>query len=127
MEHRCGRRVPVSINTLIYKHGVPVAMGRIKDASNHGLYLETDYQDVRELQKLELEVLLGKRIKDARHCFVRALVVRKSNFGFGLDLEILEDAGSRSLEDYITHRLDDEVRMHPSSDADANYQYRRNH
>lgn len=127
MEHRCGRRVPVSINTLIYKHGAPVAMGRIKNASDHGLYLETEYRDVRKLQKLELEVLLGKRIKDARHCFVRVLVVRKSNFGFGLDLEILEDAGSRSLQEYITHRLDDEGRLKPFSEAEENYQYRRNH
>jgi len=127
MEHRCGRRVPVSINTLIYKHGAPVAMGRIKNASSHGLYLETDYQDVRELQKLELEILLGKRIKGAQHCYVRALVVRKSNFGFGLDLEILEDAGSRSLQDYITHRLDDEGRIKPAADVEANNQYRRNH
>jgi len=127
MEHRCARRVPVNINTLIYKYGVPVAMGRIKNASNHGLYLETDYQDVRELQKLELEVLLGKRSKDIPHCYVSALVIRKSNFGFGLDLEILEDAGSRSLQEYITYRLDDEGRLKPSSEAEENYQYRRNH
>lgn len=107
MEHRCSRRIPLNINTLIYKYGVPVAMGRIKNGSGHGLYLETDYREVRELQKLELEVLLGQRPKGKEgragggRYQISALVVRKSDFGYGLEMEILNDSGSQQLSEYI--------------------------
>lgn len=112
MEHRYNRRIPLNINALIYKHGTPVALGRIKNGSTHGLYLETDYRDVRELQKLELEILLGRRVKSNKHCQVKALVVRKSEFGYGLDLEMLNDEASRPLRDYIEQRLNDQHRQH---------------
>lgn len=111
MEHRCSRRVPLNINTLIYKHGVPVAMGRIKNGSSHGLYLETDYQDVRELQKLELEVLLGDRVKGDRRCCIAALVVRRSEMGVGLEMEMLEEHGAKPLREFIEQRQRDPHRM----------------
>lgn len=111
MEHRCSRRVPLNINALIYKHGAPVAMGRIKNGSSHGLFLETDYEDVRELQKLELEILLGQRIKGNRRCRVSALVVRKSQFGLGLELEVLEDQGAKPLKEFIEQRCLDPHRV----------------
>ncbi|WP_024460194.1 hypothetical protein [Marinimicrobium sp. LS-A18] len=111
MEHRCSRRVSLNINTLIYKHGVPVAMGRIKNGSSHGLYLETDYQNVRELQKLELEVLLGDRVKGNRRCCVAALVVRKSMTGVGLEMEMLEEHGAKPLREFIEQRQRDPHRM----------------
>ncbi|WP_051235710.1 PilZ domain-containing protein [Marinimicrobium agarilyticum] len=112
MEHRCSRRVPLNINALIYKHGTPVAMGRIKNGSSHGLYVETDYEDVRELQKLELDILLGQRIKGDRRCRISALVVRKSQFGMGLELEVLEDQGARPLRAFIEQRRLDQHRVH---------------
>lgn len=111
MEHRCSRRIPLNINALIYKHGTPVAMGRIKNGSGHGLYVETDYEDVRELQKLELEVLLGERLKGDRHCRVGALVVRKSLMGVGLEMEMLEENGAKPLRDFIEQRQRDQHRM----------------
>ncbi len=111
MEHRCSRRIPLNINALIYKHGAPVAMGRIKNGSSHGLYLETDYQDVRELQKLELEVLLGERLKGDHHCRVAALVVRKSVTGLGLEMEMLEERGTKPLREFIEQRRRDQHRM----------------
>lgn len=120
MEHRCGRRVPLNINALIYKHGAPVAMGRIKNGSNHGLHLETDYRDVRELQKLELEVLLGERLKGERHCRVRALVVRKGEAGLGLEMEMLEEHGAKPLREFIEQRQRDQHRMNRDVLADAN-------
>ena len=112
MEHRCSRRVPLNINALIYKHDTPVAMGRIKNGSTHGLYLETDYQDVRELQKLELEILLGERLKGNRRCRVSALVVRKkAELGFGLEMELLEEQAAKPLRDFIRQRQLDQHRI----------------
>lgn len=112
MEHRYSHRVSLNINTLIYKRGTPVAMGRIKNGSDQGLYLETDYQGVRELQKLELEVLLGRRIKGKQRCQVSALVVRKSPFGYGLQLNMREDSSSEALRNYIEQQ---QVAQHPQS------------
>lgn len=104
MEHRCSRRIPLNINTLVYRYGVPVAMGRIKNGSHQGLYLETDYQEVRTLQKLELEMLLGQRIKGSRRCHINALVVRKTECGYGLELEVLEGSSSPALQEFIRQR-----------------------
>lgn len=125
MEHRCSRRIPLNINALIYRHGAPVAMGRIKNASGHGLYLETDYQNVRELQKIELEVLLGRRSKGKDRCQVTALVARKSQFGYGLDLEMLDDESSHALLEYIEHRQLDQHRQNRDLMADTSARARR--
>lgn len=119
MEHRCSRRVPLNINALIYKHGAPVAMGRIKNGSYHGLFVETDYEDVRELQKLELEILLGQRIKGNQRCRISALVVRKCSFGIGLELEALEDQGARPLKKFIEQRQLDQHRVNRDLLADT--------
>lgn len=111
MEHRCSRRVPLNINALIYKHGVPVAMGRIKNGSSHGLFVETDYGDVRELQTLEIEILLGQRLKGDRRCRIAALVVRKATYGMGLEVEVLEDQNARPLKQFIEQRRLDQHRV----------------
>ncbi|WP_347329767.1 PilZ domain-containing protein [Marinimicrobium locisalis] len=110
MEHRCSRRVPLNINALIYKHGAPVAMGRIKNGSRHGLFVETDYGDVRELQTLELEILLGQRVKGNRRCRIGALVVHKSTFGIGLELDVAEQ-NAQPLKEFIEQRRWDQHRV----------------
>ena len=101
VDHYASRRVPLQLNALIYKHGTPVATGRIINGSRHGLYLETEYQDVRELQRLELEVLLAGRIKGEQRCRVGALVVKKTLMGKGLEMELLEEPGNQLLHDLI--------------------------
>ncbi len=125
MEHRCSRRIPLNINALIYRHGAPVAMGRIKNASGHGLYLETDYHNVRKWQKLELEVFLGRRIKGKERCQVSALVARKSPSGYGLDLEMRNDESCHALLAYIEHRQLDQHRQNRDLMADTSARARR--
>ena len=58
MEHRCSERVTTDFKVLIYKMGIPVAIGRLKNGSKLGFFVETDFADINVLQPLDIEVLL---------------------------------------------------------------------
>ncbi|MBU2955794.1 PilZ domain-containing protein [Marinobacter sp. F3R08] len=86
MEHRLSKRVQGKLGLLVYKRGMPVATGQIRDASKRGLFIATDYTDVQLNQTVELEF----RFPDAREKRFRKLkahVVRKSDKGLGVDFE----------------------------------------
>ncbi|MDY6840053.1 MAG: PilZ domain-containing protein [Pseudomonadota bacterium] len=86
MEHRLSKRIQGKLCLLVYKCGIPVATGQIRDASKHGLFIATDYTDVQLNQTVELEF----RFPDAeekRFRRLKAHVVRKSDLGLGVDFE----------------------------------------
>lgn len=86
MEHRLSKRVPGKLSLLVYKRGMPVATGRIRDASRRGIFIATDYNDVQLNQTLELELCYPEHTeKPLRR--LRAHVVRKSPNGIGLDFD----------------------------------------
>ncbi|KAA1171010.1 PilZ domain-containing protein [Marinobacter salinexigens] len=86
MEHRLSKRIPGKLGLLVYKRGMPVATGQIRDASKRGLFIATDYTDIQLNQVLEVEFRFPERDeKNFRR--LRAHVVRKSDQGLGLDLE----------------------------------------
>ena len=94
MEHRYSSRVPTDIKMLIYRRGVPVATGRIRNASRVGVFIETDYPELRRYQPLECEFRLAGEIPATRHRF-SAHVSRQANVGVGLEVND-EDARSRA-------------------------------
>ena len=83
MEHRYFSRVPIDVKMLIYRGGLPVATGRIRNASRVGLFVETDYGELRQHQKLECEFCLGD---EGRHR-LGAHVSRRADAGVGLELD----------------------------------------
>ncbi|HEY9118620.1 MAG TPA: PilZ domain-containing protein [Marinobacter sp.] len=86
MEHRLSKRVPGKLGLLVYKRGMPVATGQIRDASKRGLFIATDYTDIQLNQTLELEFRFPhKQEKQCRR--LTAHVVRKSANGLGVDFE----------------------------------------
>lgn len=90
MEHRLSKRIPGRLGLLVYKRGMPVATGQIRDASKRGLFIATDYTDVQLNQTVELEFRFPhKQEKQFRR--LTAHVVRKSANGLGVDFEGVEN------------------------------------
>ncbi len=86
MEHRLSKRVAGRLSILVYKRGMPVATGQVRNASRRGVFVSTDYDDVNLNQTLELELCYPEKTgKPLRR--LNALVVRKSRNGLGLDFD----------------------------------------
>jgi len=90
MEHRLSKRVPGKLSILVYKRGMPVATGQVRNASRRGVFISTDYDDVNLNQTLELELCYPEKTeKPLRR--LKAHVVRKSRNGLGLDFDGVEN------------------------------------
>ncbi len=90
MEHRLSKRIQGKLGLLVYKRGMPVATGQIRDASKRGLFIATDYTDVQLNQTLELEFRFPHK-QDTQFRRLTAHVVRKSEHGLGVDFEGVEN------------------------------------
>lgn len=90
MEHRLSKRVQGKLGLLVYKRGMPVATGQIRDASKRGLFIATDYTDIQLNQTVELEFRFPDT-QESRFRRLKAHVVRKSDRGLGVDFEGVEN------------------------------------
>lgn len=90
MEHRLSKRVQGELGLLIYKRGMPVAFGQIKDASLRGLFITTDYDDIQVNQTIEMEFCLPDRQENGFRK-LKAQVARKVHSGLGVDFETVEN------------------------------------
>lgn len=79
MEHRCSIRKPVAMRVLIYKHGLPVQGGQVRDLGMGGMFIETEGDKWSRNEFLEVEFGAGG-------CLLRlpALVVHRRDHGIGL-------------------------------------------
>jgi hypothetical protein len=94
MEHRYSERVPTRVKLKIYSHGVPVAIGVVRDACREGMFVETDYTELRHYQTVECEFRLDGEDPPVRHR-VCAHVLRKASSGIALELDETDrDAGA---------------------------------
>ena len=84
MEHRLSKRMPGKLKLLIYRRGMPVATGEIRDASKRGLFIATDYIDVQLNQVLEIELRFPESSQN-RFFRIKAHVVRKLDKGLGVE------------------------------------------
>ena len=89
MEHRLYPRIPVDVAMLIYRRGLPVATGRIRNASRGGFLVETGYEDLREYQSLEVEFCAVATPQPVRHR-VAAHVCRRGADGVALEVDDLD-------------------------------------
>ncbi|KPQ30063.1 MAG: PilZ domain [Marinobacter excellens HL-55] len=86
MEHRLSQRIEGELSILVYKRGMPVATGQIQDASRRGLFIVTDYNDIRLNQTIELAFRYPEQHGQG-HRVLTAHVVRRSDTGIGLDFD----------------------------------------
>lgn len=94
MEHRHSKRVPANVRLRVYKRGEPVGAGRLMDVSKHGLFIETDFDEIGLNQKLEIEFGPSDQSETDQNR-MSTVVVRKTSDGLGLELD--EEDHTRGL------------------------------
>jgi len=99
MEHRCSARYTADIKILIYRYEVPVAIGRIKNGTRHGLFIESDLVDVKPLQQLGIEILVYRNSQKLQRYRFDSIVIHTTDHGFGVELDTLgAEAGDQLIE-----------------------------
>jgi hypothetical protein len=83
MEHRYGCREPAHVRVMLFKQGLPVAVGCVVNISHYGLFIETEYADVQKNQIVEFE-LLHSSAQDRQRW--RAALIHKGANGLGFEL-----------------------------------------
>ncbi|MBS3803286.1 MAG: PilZ domain-containing protein [Oleiphilaceae bacterium] len=100
--------MPANVKLLVYKRGVPVATGKITDASRSGLFIDTKFDEVQINQMLEVEFGLSGP-PECHHQRLEAVVTRKTKDGLALELGGLTQAQVQCLQhlynDLETERL----------------------
>ncbi len=90
MEHRYSKRFSTDQKTLIFRNGLPVAIGRIRNVSRGGVFVKTDMPLVDINQTLELDLIArgGSQVSGHYHqrCLCKTVVMHKANDGIGLML-----------------------------------------
>lgn len=110
MEHRLSQRRPVGKSLLVYKRGLPIATGRLRDVSKRGMFMVTDFGEVGLHQKLEVEFRVPGKDRDVPRR-IAAVVVRRTDEGLAMefdhdserdtehqDIQALLDADSGSVD-----------------------------
>lgn len=88
MEHRYSKRFSSDHKALIFKNGMPVAIGRVHNFSRGGVFVKTDIHLVEVNQSLNIELIArGSSRSPAYHgerYLCKTLVMHKANGGIGL-------------------------------------------
>jgi len=96
MDLRNSLRMSVPMKLLLYNMGVPVAIGRIRDVSARGLFVETDFDGFTVHQSLEVE-LLPRSSTHIDRCRFKTVVARRVRGGFGLEADVNSARGFNAL------------------------------
>lgn len=89
MEHRCTERHTSDLSVLIYQHKFPVAIGRIRNGSRWGIFIEADLANIDCEHQISLELPLSRNSANKlQRVEMKALVVHKTKKGFGVELDI---------------------------------------
>jgi hypothetical protein len=102
MEHRHNPRTIADIKILIYKYCIPMAVGRIKNGTRYGLYIESDFMDVGAFQLLGLEILFYSPLHILQRFKFNSIVTHTTENGFGVELDGLE-----GINDQLSNLLRD--------------------
>ena len=83
MEHRYSNRVNTDIQALIYKCGLPVVIGRVRNMSRHGVYVQCAGDEFVLHQPLEIE-LFTQGSRSSEKCRFKCFLTRKETRGLAL-------------------------------------------
>ena len=91
MEHRYTERTASELKILIYKHNHPIAIGRVKNGSYSGIFVETDFVDIDCEHQLTLEIFPRKnQLTKFQRIEMQAIVIPKTNKGFGAEVDFAD-------------------------------------
>ncbi len=89
MEHRYTERYVSDLSVLIYQDKLPVAIGRIKNGSRLGIFIETDFANIDCEHQISLELPQSRNSANKLpRVEMNALVIHKAEKGFGVELDI---------------------------------------
>ncbi|TCK17988.1 PilZ domain-containing protein [Thiogranum longum] len=86
MEHRYSKRVDAQLNVLLYSNGVPVAVGKTRNISASGVFVETIYQQQHGNRSMDIEFLPGNGAGTDKY-YVKGMIVHSEPDGVGLMIE----------------------------------------
>lgn len=86
MEHRYSQRIRSETKLFIYERGAPVAIGRCRNLSRYGLFIETDHC-VYPNQPIEIEIIRGRDRKKFKYERIKCYVVHIHSNGFGVEID----------------------------------------
>ncbi len=110
MEHRCTERYASDLKILIYKHGLPIAIGCIKNGSHSGVFVETDFADIEIEQQLSLEVLYNRANSINLQPFaIKSLAAHKVKSGFGAEVDFPSYEQAKAFVDMLRAPQSDAV------------------
>ena len=98
MEHRCSIRKPLELPVLLYKHGLPVQNGTIRDLGLGGVFVEADAWQWRKHEPLEVEFLALDGSPVMR---LTAVVVHRRDGGAGLMFDAVSGEQRRQLKTWL--------------------------
>ena len=98
MEHRFNQRIIADVKILIYKYCIPMAVGRIKNGTRHGLYIESDFMDVGAFQLLGLEILFYSPLDILQRFKFNSIVTHTTDNGFGVELDFVDGFNDQLCE-----------------------------
>ncbi|MDX1755060.1 MAG: PilZ domain-containing protein [Marinobacter sp.] len=100
MDYRQNKRMPGRLTLLIYRRGLLVATGMLRNISQRGLFISTNCQDLDLNQKLEIEFRLHD--PDAPEPQrVSAVLVHKNSRGLGVEFASKEQADSPEVRSLL--------------------------
>ena len=83
MEHRHGKRKPTDMETLLYRHGLPVALGRTVNIGPGGAFVRFTNSMLIDDYSLEVEFIATEDGCNRKY-HTDALVVHRSPSGIGI-------------------------------------------
>lgn len=90
-ENRFSERSVTNTDVSLYKYGIYVAQGTIKNRSKYGFFIESTFPDIRPFQVVDIRLLL----KEPPHkpvCYkFNSLVIYTNENGFGVEFDSAED------------------------------------
>lgn len=102
MEHRYSKRIIANLQALIYKSGLPIAIGRVRNVSKHGVFVDCA-PDIAVLnQPLRIDFFASGRRMERSTGFM-CFVVRKEIEGLALCLfDECQPAYAKYTESIVT-------------------------
>lgn len=120
MEHRWHTRQPVEVDVFIYRHSLPLGIGRTCDLSREGVYLRsaTDLPGVQSGQSLEVGIP-SRKGGFCRWVRIPAEVRHRARDGLGLMFVTYDDEKLQVIESLLA---DESVRARaPLADARSSH------
>lgn len=122
MENRRNSRTTAMLRILLFKDGLPVAIGRTRDVSDGGVFVQTDYADFDALRPVEMELLSNRWTRVGGNGRYRGRLIHKTADGFGLRFDDDNKAKRRAITIAVEKFLDS--RQVPAQDARVKHKKR---